>query len=102
MARSARLRVRLTPRGGRDGIDGIVGGVIRARVARPPADGAANEALIRLLAAILRVRRSDVQIESGAASRHKVIGIDGIDDREALERLSDHLTGKEDPCRKSR
>ena len=47
---AARFSVRLTPRAGADRVDGVVDGILRARVAAPPVDGAANEALLRLLA----------------------------------------------------
>jgi uncharacterized protein len=77
-----RLRVRLTPKGGRDAIEGwrtdSAGRAARkARVAAPPEDGKANAALIGLLARTLDVRKSDVRIASGAASRVKMIEIDG-------------------------
>ena len=74
------LAVRLTPRAGRD-VDRWRRrrGRLRVRVAAPPVDGAANEALIRLLATTLDVPRGSVTIESGATARIKRIGIDGVD-----------------------
>jgi uncharacterized protein (TIGR00251 family) len=77
-----RLRVRLTPRSGRDRIDGWApdaegGRVLRARVAAPPAEGAANAALIALLAKSLGVPKSAVAIVSGATSRLKIVEIEG-------------------------
>lgn len=74
-----RITVRLTPRAGRDSIDGWDGEVLRARVAAAPADGAANDSLIRLVAKKLRIAPSRVAIASGAQSRLKVLAIDGID-----------------------
>lgn len=47
-----------------------------AQVTAPPVDGAANEALIRLVAQHFGVRRSQVRIRSGAASRAKRVEID--------------------------
>jgi uncharacterized protein YggU (UPF0235/DUF167 family) len=75
---SARIRVRLTPRGGADRVEGVVDGVLRVRVAAAPVDGAANEALERLLAHELGVPRTGVRIASGATARTKVVEIGGI------------------------
>jgi uncharacterized protein (TIGR00251 family) len=47
-----------------------------AQVAAPPVDGAANEALIRLVAAHFGLRRAQVRLKSGATSRTKRIEID--------------------------
>ena len=76
---TARLVVRLTPRAGRDAIDGVDDeGRLRVRVAAPPGEGAANESLIRLLATTLGVPRGAVAIESGTTSRLKRVGIDQL------------------------
>jgi uncharacterized protein (TIGR00251 family) len=76
------VTVRLTPKGGRDSIDGIVrladgGAVLKVRVAAAPTEGAANEALIRLLARNLHVAPRDVTLIGGATSRIKRILIKG-------------------------
>lgn len=78
----ARIRVHLTPRGGRDAIEGWSGGssadaTLRVRVAAPPVEGAANEALIRLIARALDVPKSAIRLTAGAQSRNKVIEIEG-------------------------
>ncbi|GGE27891.1 UPF0235 protein [Agaricicola taiwanensis] len=79
--RGIRLRVRLTPRGGRDAIEGIEdrGGeeIVKARVAAPPEDGKANAALCRLLAKELKIAPSRILVEAGATARIKTIGIAG-------------------------
>ncbi len=72
--------MRLTPRGGTDRVDGVgEDGVLRVRVAAPPVDSAANEALGRLLARELGVTRSGVRIVAGAMARLKVVAVAGID-----------------------
>lgn len=77
---AVRLSVRLTPRGGRDAVDGVTAdGVLRIRVAAPPVDGAANEALTRFVADQLGVAASSVRIEAGATSRVKRLVVDGVD-----------------------
>jgi uncharacterized protein (TIGR00251 family) len=74
--------VRLTPKGGRDSIDGIEtlsdgNVVLKARVRAAPHEGAANEALCRLLAKAVGVPPRNVEIAGGATSRIKRVKIVG-------------------------
>lgn len=70
------VRVRLTPRAGRDAVDGVdASGMLRARVAAPPAEGAANQSLIKLLARELHVPATSIEIVGGASSREKRLRI---------------------------
>lgn len=59
---------------------------LAVRIAAPPVDGAANAALVALLAKSLAVRRSDVRIVAGEGSRLKRVRVDG-DGRAIAERL---------------
>jgi len=77
-----RITVRLTPRGGRDAIEGWDGEVLRARVAAAPVDGGANEALVRLLAKALRVAPSRLALVAGAQSRTKTVEVEGLSGEE--------------------
>ena len=86
-----RLAVRLTPRGGRDATEGWARDekgqpYLKARVAAPPVEGAANTALEKLIAKALKVSRGSVRIVSGDQSRLKILEIDGIAP-EDLERV---------------
>jgi hypothetical protein len=77
-----RFHVRLTPKGGRDAIDGWTQGAdgavyLKARVAAVAEDGKANAALIAVLAKTLGVAKSKVTIVSGTTSRLKTIDISG-------------------------
>jgi uncharacterized protein len=74
-----RFAVRLTPRAAVDRVDGVIDGVLRARVGAPAVEGAANNALIRLIAEELGVPRSDVRIVAGATSRQKLVVVDAGD-----------------------
>ena len=79
------LDVRLTPRGGRDALDGIETladgrAVLALRVRAVPEDGAANEALRRLLAKGCGVAPSRVRLTAGATARIKHLTIDGEPD----------------------
>jgi uncharacterized protein len=60
---------------------------LRIRLAAPPVDGAANEALVRFLAERLGVARAAVRIDAGMSARSKVVAIDGIDPATAARRL---------------
>jgi uncharacterized protein (TIGR00251 family) len=71
------LRLRIVPRASRTEIAGLVGGVLRIRLAAAPVDGAANETLIRFLAERISVPRSAVRITTGQTSRSKVVLISG-------------------------
>jgi uncharacterized protein YggU (UPF0235/DUF167 family) len=84
--RGARFSVHLTPRGGADRVDGVMEGVLRARVAAPAVDGGANLALVRLLADELGVPRRDVRLVAGATGRTKLIAVDGLSTERLLAR----------------
>jgi uncharacterized protein (TIGR00251 family) len=76
------VSVRLTPKGGRDAIDGIDvladgRAVLKARVAAPPSEGAANEALCRLIAKAVGIAPRDVALVAGGVGRIKRLAISG-------------------------
>ncbi|WP_340107854.1 DUF167 family protein [Pikeienuella sp. HZG-20] len=76
------LNVRLTPKGGRDRIFGVSelpesGAVLLVRVSAAPVDGAANAALIRLIAKTAGVAKSAVALVSGPKARVKRLMIEG-------------------------
>jgi len=86
-APDVRFAVRLTPRGGLDRVDGAgEDGVLRARVAAPAVDDAANRALVRLLAHELGLAPSAVRVVRGASSRRKVVAVIGLDPAAILAR----------------
>jgi len=89
------IAIRLTPRGGRDSLDGVetlADGrqVLKARVRAAPSEGEANAALIALLAKELSVSRSQVSLTAGASARLKRILILG-DAEELAARLQKRL-----------
>lgn len=89
---TVRFSVKLTPKGGRNLIEGWrmdVGGkrVLKARVVAAPEDGKANVALVALIAEALDVRKSKVRIVTGAASRLKTVEVEA-EGPLMIERLS--------------
>jgi uncharacterized protein (TIGR00251 family) len=76
------LRVRLQPRAGRTEVvgerEGVVG-VVVIRVAAPPVDGRANEALCAFIAERAGVPKRSVSVVAGERSRDKVVRVDGVE-----------------------
>ena len=85
------LSVRVIPRSPRSRIAGRRGDALLVRLAAPPVDGAANEALIELLSREFHVPKRQVSILSGASSRDKRVELDGLDAADGEARLSDIL-----------
>ena len=86
-ASTTRLRLRVVPGARSDGIVGRHGEAWKVRVAAPPEDGRANDAVVRLLATTLGVARGDVTLVAGHGSRDKVVELAGIGADEADRRL---------------
>lgn len=82
-----RLYLHVQPGASRSEVVGHHGDAIKVRLAAPPIDGRANDALCRYLAKCLGVKRQDVRLVRGAASRAKCVAVRGIDRATALERL---------------
>lgn len=72
-----RVRVHVQPRASRSEIVGQHGAALKVRLQAPPVDGAANDALVRLLADSLGVSQRSVRVVAGATSREKTVEIDG-------------------------
>lgn len=90
-----RLSVRLTPRGGRDRIEGIANWdgrtVLKVRVAAAPVEGEANRALCKLIAKSAGIAPREVHLESGETSRLKTLRLAG-DPAGLAERLGKAVT----------
>ena len=67
----------------------MVDGALRVRVAAPPIQGAANQALLRLIADELGIARRSVRLVAGAAGRQKLVVVEGIDREQLLSRWPD-------------
>ena len=91
----ALISVRVQPRARSDALVALRHGVLVVRVLAPPLDGRANDAVCRLIAGVLGVRRSRVTIVRGERARDKVVAIEGVDQtladaavRSAIDRSS--------------
>jgi uncharacterized protein (TIGR00251 family) len=83
----ARIDVRVTARGGRDTIVGWREGALAVRIAAAPVEGAANAAMLRMIARRLGLPVSSVSLVSGTRSRMKVVEIAGMTDEDVRARI---------------
>jgi hypothetical protein len=87
------ITVRVVPRAGHTRVAGVRDGALVVRLAAAPVDGAANEALVALVAGALGVPKSRVALAGGARSRDKRVRVDGLSPEDARRRLSAILSG---------
>jgi hypothetical protein len=78
-AAGVRVAVRVQPRAGRSRVVGAHGGALKLQVAAAPVDGAANDAVVMLLADWLDVRRRAVSVVQGQRGRDKLIEVAAAD-----------------------
>jgi uncharacterized protein len=74
---AVRVRVHVQPRASRNEIVGLHGAALKVRLQAPPVEGAANEALVALIADRLGLPRRAIRVVSGATSRFKTVEIEG-------------------------
>jgi len=82
------LQVRVVPRARTNAVTRDAEGKVRARLTAPPVEGAANRALIDLLARHLGVRRADLEVVHGTRGRDKPVAVPGCSEAELAERLA--------------
>jgi len=83
----SKLAVKVVPRASRDELVGWLGDRLKIKVAAPPQDGRANDALEAYLAERLGVPRRSVRVATGHGSTSKIVEIDGIPQTELVSRL---------------
>jgi len=90
--RGSAIAVRVTPRASSNEIVEILDdGTIKVRLATPPTDNEANEALIEFLSEILGVPKSQLDIVAGGVGRDKLISVVDMDVETAHQRILAHL-----------
>jgi uncharacterized protein (TIGR00251 family) len=90
---AVRLRIHLQPRAARDRIVGRHGDAIKVQVRAAPVAGAANAALVELLADTLAVPRRSIRILHGASGREKLVEVHSADPAGCRRRLEEILNG---------
>jgi uncharacterized protein (TIGR00251 family) len=95
-----RIAVRVQPRSSRDRVVGVHGASIKVQVTAPPVEGAANAAVVEVLAGWLHVPRRSVSVAHGQTGRDKTIEIDvdGEAERRRIEKLIRDLVDSPGGC----
>ena len=87
------MPVRVKPKGTTNQIKGVRDGVLLISVSAAPVDGAANAALIEVLAKALGCAKSTLEVVKGQKSREKSVGVSGLGLEEIALRLTTLLAG---------
>ena len=82
------LALVIQPRAGKTKVVGPHGDALKIRVAAPPVDGAANEALVEFLADSLDVPKASVTVRAGQTGRRKLVRVEGVTAQHVHDRLS--------------
>jgi uncharacterized protein len=76
--------VRVQPRASKDEVAGVIEGALKIRLQAPALENRANEALVELLAQLLKRPKAAVRILSGERSRNKRVEIQGVTKQEVV------------------
>jgi uncharacterized protein (TIGR00251 family) len=82
------LQVRVVPRARANALTRDEAGTLRARLTAPPVEGAANRALIDLLARELGFKRGDLEVVKGARGRDKLVAVHGCSEADLHARVA--------------
>lgn len=81
------LKIRVKPRARRNAIAGVHNDAVLVEVTAPPEQNRANDAVIALLADVLDLPKSRVEIISGHSFREKLVRLHGVSTSQCRERL---------------
>jgi uncharacterized protein (TIGR00251 family) len=83
-----KVPVKVTPNAARNEVLGLQNGVWRIKIAAPPDKGKANKELIVYLSELLDLKKDDLGVIRGHASRDKVVAVEGLSQAEIEQRLT--------------
>ena len=83
----ASFAVKAAPRASRNHISQVSEGALKVRLTAPPVEGAANQALVKLLAKALGLSKSKVQVIKGFKSRDKRVLVEGLEPNQIIRLL---------------
>jgi uncharacterized protein (TIGR00251 family) len=80
--------VKVVPRSSKTALAGVLGGMLKVKLAAPPEKGKANDSLIEFLADTLEIRKNAIKITSGHTSPVKTVQIMGVSTEILLDKLN--------------
>lgn len=87
MLEKARILVRVQPNASRNEVIGFKDDILHMRITSPPVKGKANQEMIKFLSGILKISKRSLTIEKGVTSKKKIIGINGLTQKQVIEQL---------------
>ena len=87
--------VRVQPGARKSGVTGVAGEALKLATTAPALEGRANEAVVELLAKLLRVPKSSITIAAGRSGRTKVVKVAGVASAAVSNRLNEIVGGQE-------
>ena len=82
------LKILLQPRASKNELAGTQDDRLKVRLKAPPVEGEANKALVTYIAKLFNIKKLQIEITTGLASRRKSVYIEGFSKEEALNRLT--------------
>ncbi len=86
------ITVKVIPKSSKNSVQ-FENNVLRVHLNTPPVDGKANKALLELLAEVLRVSKSSIEIIHGEKGRNKLVKIKGLSELIFKQKLEEHNKG---------
>jgi len=83
-----RMALKVVPGASRDRVVGVLGDALKVAVSKPPADGAANKAVVKLLAKHLGLPEASITITRGHTNPRKEVLVAGLSPAELAARLA--------------
>lgn len=80
--------VKVVPRSSKTALAGVLGDMLKIKIAAPPEKGKANEALVEFLAQTLGIKKNTVKITAGHTSPVKTIQITGVSPQIIWQKLN--------------
>jgi len=88
-SKAVTLTVKVVPGSSRTDLAGRYGDMLKVKIAAPPEKGKANKELLRFLAARLKIRQNDIEIQSGQTGSIKTLLLKGVTDKDVQALFSE-------------